>query len=79
VAVSESDRKHFARIAEAKRCEQEERMREALDEHPVKKMIEGLEMGYAAPTTPEIESMLDERARGQAELHARARRLGMIR
>ena len=54
-------------------------MREALREPPVKKIIEGLELGLAMPTSPEREALLDQRALGQAELQARARRLGLRR
>lgn len=73
--VTDRDRAHFARIAAAKQAEADERLDEALARHPVERMIEGLEMGYAAPTDPETERMLDERALGQAELG----RLGRLR
>lgn len=73
------DRRHFERIAEAKRDEQEARMREAAREPAMKRIIEGLELGYAAPVSTETEALLEERARGQAQLAARARRLGLLR
>ena len=45
----------------------------------MKRIIEGLELGYAAPVSTETEALLEERARGQAQLAARARRLGLLR
>lgn len=77
MSVSERERAHFEAIARAKREERRERAREAAAAHPVQKMIEGLELGAAMPTTPEREALLDRRALGQAELYARARRLGL--
>jgi len=79
MAVTERERRHFERIAEAKRSEQEERMREAAREPVMKRIIEGLELGELAPTDAATEAMLDERALGQANLAARARRLGLAR
>jgi hypothetical protein len=79
MSVSERDRRHFAAIAEAKRAERDERLREAAARDPMEKIIEGLALGAAAPTSEAIERMLDERALGQAELHRRARRLGLLR
>lgn len=64
-------------MAEAKRQERRERLLEALATHPVARMIEGLELGYAARTDLEDEMALDRRALGQAELALRGRRLGM--
>lgn len=77
MAVSERERRHFAVIAEAKRQERAERIREALAKPAVQRIIEGLELGEAMPTSPEREALLDRRALGQAELQARARRLGL--
>lgn len=79
VPVSERERRHFAAIAQAKREERQERIREALAEPAVKRIIEGLELGEAMPTSPEREALLDARALGQAELQQRARRLGLRR
>lgn len=79
VSVSERERRHFAVIAEAKRQERSERIREAIAEPAVKRIIEGLELGEAMPTSPEREALLDARALGQAELQQRARRLGLRR
>lgn len=67
-SVRERDRAHFERVAAAKRAEADERLDEALARNPVARMIEGLVLGYAAPTDPERERLLDERALGQAEL-----------
>jgi hypothetical protein len=75
--VSQRERLHFAEIARAKRQERLERVREAAAAPAVKKILEGLELGHAMPRSPEREALLDERARGQAELQARARRLGL--
>lgn len=75
--VTDRDRAHFRRIAAAKKAEEEERLAEAARRHPVEKMIEGLQMGYAAPTDEATERMLDERALGQAELARRGRELGL--
>ena len=77
--VTSRDRRHFERIAAAKRDEQEERMREAAREPAMKRIIEGLELGYAAPVSAESDALLEERARGQGQLAARARRLGLLR
>jgi hypothetical protein len=74
--VTDEDRAHFARVAAAKEAEREERLREALARHPVERMLEGLELGYAAKTDLEDEMRLDRRALGQAELAMRGRRLG---
>lgn len=76
VKVSAKDRAHFARVAEAKARERDERLAEALGESPVARIIEGLELGYAIKTDVETELALDRRALGQAELAARGRRLG---
>jgi len=76
-SVTDRDREHFRRIAEAKKAEEAERLREAALRHPVEKMIEGLRMGYAAPTDEATERLLDERALGQAELARRGRELGL--
>jgi hypothetical protein len=75
--VSERDRAHFARIAEAMRVAREERVEEALERSAFERMVEGLELGYAAPSDLETELALDRRALGQAELAMRARRLGL--
>lgn len=76
VTVSEKDRAHFARIAEAKRIEREERLREELAKPAVQRIIEGLELGYSRPLDLEEEMRLDREALGQAELAMRGRRLG---
>lgn len=73
----DQDRRHFAAVAEAKTAERRERIREAIATPAVARMNEGLELGYAAPSTPEREARLDEKALGQAELQSRARRLGL--
>lgn len=77
--VSERDKRHFEAIAEAKRAERKERRREAAAEPAVKKMLEGLALGDAVKLAPGAERRLDERALGQAELHRRARRLGLLK
>jgi hypothetical protein len=77
VSVSERERRHFVAIAEAKREERRERIREALAKPAVQRIIEGLELGEAMPTSSEREVLLDRRALAQAELQARARRLGL--
>lgn len=79
VAASDEERGHFERIARAKRDEARGRALEALREPVMKRIIEGLELGDAAPRSAASEALLDERARGQAQLHARARALGLIR
>ena len=77
--VSASDRRHFDAIAEAKAEERQERMREAAAASPMQKIVEGLDLGAAAPTDAATEEMLDRPALGQAELHRRARRLGLLK
>lgn len=74
--MSEDDRAHFARIDAAKRAERTERILEANAEHPVAKMIDGLELGHAGGSSADLETMLDRRALGQAELARRGRRCG---
>jgi hypothetical protein len=74
--VTENDRAHFARIADAKTQEREERLREALARPAMQRVIEGLELGYARPLDLEEEMRLDREALGQAELAMRGRRLG---
>ena len=73
------EREHFARIAQASSEEERERAVEALGRSQVERILEGLALGAAAPTDAAIEAMLDRRAEGQAELAARARRLGLYR
>lgn len=75
--MSARDRAHFDRIAEAMRAEKEARLREAIAQPAVARVIDGLELGDAAPISPAIEESLDRRALAQAELQARARRLGL--
>jgi hypothetical protein len=77
--VNKQDRAHFERIAAAERKQETVRLREELARPALQRIVEGLMLGEAAGTSPAIERMLDERALGQAELHARARRLGLIR
>ena len=79
MTVTARERRHFARIAEAKRMEREERAREALLEPDMKRIIDGLALGDAVPRDAVTEAALERRTLGQAELHARARRLGLIR
>jgi hypothetical protein len=79
VRATEADREHFRRIAEAKAREREERIREDMAKPAMQRVIEGLEAGEALPTSPAREALLDARALGQAELQARARRLGLRR
>lgn len=79
MTVSARERRHFARIAEAKRVEREIRAREALAEPDIKRIIDGLALGEAAPRDTATEAMLELRTLGQAELYVRARRLGLIR
>jgi hypothetical protein len=76
MTVSDRDRAHFARIAEAKREERRERLLTAIAKPPLERIAEGLELGHAAKTDLETEAALDRRALGQAELAMRGRRLG---
>ena len=75
-SVSDQDRAHFARIAEAKREERAARLAEALARPAVERILEGLALGYAARADIEDELELDRRALGQAQLAMRGRRLG---
>jgi hypothetical protein len=77
--VSKQDRAHFERIAEAEREHAVSRLREELRRPAMQRLLEGLMLGEAAGTSPAVEQMLEQRALGQAELHRRARRLGLIR
>lgn len=72
------DRGHFARIAAAQRALERERLREERARPAMERVIEGLALGESAGTSAAVERALDERAQGQAELHRRARRLGLI-
>lgn len=76
MTVSARERRHFEAIRKAKAAERVERLREALQKHPIDSMREGLELGRIA-VDAHIEAALDERALGQAELARRARALGM--
>lgn len=77
VKITERERHHFREIARVKERERRERLREALAEPAMKRIIEGLELGDAMPVSPEREALLDARALAQAELQSRARRLGL--
>ncbi len=79
MTVSDRERRHFVRIAEAKRVEREARALEALAEPAMKRIIDGLVLGDAVPRDAATDAMLELRTLGQAGLHARARRLGLIR
>ncbi len=79
MTVSDRERLHFARIAEAKRAEHDLRALEAAAEPAMKRIIEGLELGYAAPTDALVEALLDARALGQVQFYERARQLGLYR
>jgi hypothetical protein len=77
--VGEADRGHFERIAAAQRELASKRMQEELARPEMERLLEGLALGDAVRASPTVERTLDERALGQAELHRRARRLGLIR
>lgn len=79
VRVTAADREHFRRIAAAMAAERAERTREDLAKPAMQRIVEGLAAGQALPTSAEREALLDARALGQAELQARARRLGLRR
>jgi hypothetical protein len=74
--VTERERRHFDAIRRAKQAEHEERLREALQTHPVARILQGLALG-AGEQAAEVEAALDRRATGQAELGRRARALGL--
>jgi hypothetical protein len=76
--VSEAERAHFKRIAAAQRDADSKHIREELARPAMERLIEGLALGDAA-ASPTVERTLDQRALGQAELHRRARHLGLIR
>jgi len=73
------ERAHFERVAAAKREQDAQQLREELARPAMERVLEGLVLGEAAGTSPAIERALDERALGQANLHRRARRLGLLR
>lgn len=77
--ASAEERAHFQRIAEAAREQEARQLREELARPAMERVIEGLVLGEAVGSSPELERALDERALGQAELHRRARRLGLLR
>jgi hypothetical protein len=77
--VSKQDRAHFERIAQAEHEQAASRLREELRRPAMQRLLEGLMLGAAAGSSPAVEKMLEQRALGQAELHRRARRLGLIR
>jgi hypothetical protein len=76
MTVSARERRHFEAIREAKAAERLERLREALRKSPIESMREGLALGDAG-CDPYVETALDARAHGQAELSRRARALGL--
>jgi hypothetical protein len=67
MTVSERERRHFEAIREAKEAEHAERLREAIQAHPVAGMLAGLALGAAEQETV-IEAVLDRRALAQSEL-----------
>jgi hypothetical protein len=73
------ERAHFERVAAAKRAQDADQLREELARPAMERLLEGLVLGEAAATSAAIERALDERALGQADLHRRARRLGLLR
>ena len=77
--ASAEDRAHFERVAAAQRELEAQELRTELARPAMERLIEGLVLGDAAGTSPAIEEALDARALEQANLHRRARRLGLIR
>jgi hypothetical protein len=77
--VDAAERAHFERIAAAQREIESERLPEELARPSMERLIEGLALGDAVRTSPIVERTLDQRALAQAELHRRARLLGLIR
>jgi hypothetical protein len=75
----DEDRAHFQRVAAAMREEANVRLREELRRPAMERLVEGLVLGEAFASSPVTEALLDQRALAQAELHRRARRLGLIR
>lgn len=74
-----SARNHFARIARALEDDSKARRREAVALDPVERMRLGLRLAEGSADDPAIEAELDRRALGQAELHARWRRIARRR
>lgn len=66
--VSDRDRAHFARIAKAKEAERETRLDEALARPSIERILEGLELGYAAATDLEEEGHAERGEDGAAML-----------
>ena len=79
VMASAKERAHFTRIAAAQREQDARQLRSELARPAMERLIEGLVLGEAAGSSEAIERALDERALGQADLHRRARRLGLLR
>lgn len=77
--ASTKERAHFERVAAAKHEHDEQQLRDELARPAMERLLEGLVLGEAAGTSDSVERALDERALGQADLHRRARRLGLTR
>ena len=69
----DADTRHFAVIAKVLAADADDRIREALAIDPVERMRIGLRLAETTLSSSD-ERELDERARGQAELHAASRR-----
>jgi hypothetical protein len=72
-------RNHFEAVARALDEDAQARRREALAIDPVERMRRGLRLSESTSDDPAIEVELNRRALGQAELHARWRRIARRR
>lgn len=79
MTVTAREREHFRRIREAMSDERAARRREDLQKTAVERIAEGLALGAALPRSEERDALDLERALGQGEFYARARRLGLYR
>ena len=70
---------HFELVASVMNDDSNARRREALAMNPVERMRLGLRLSELSADDPAIEAELDRRALGQAEIHARWRRLARAR
>ena len=77
--ATKDERAHFAAIRVAMEAERDARRREDLGKSVHERVAEGLALGAQLPRSPERDALDEARALGQAELHVRARRLGLYR
>lgn len=75
--ATDSDRAHFAAIAEGERRSEEERIERAIATPPGERILEGFRLAGESPWTPAHLAELDARTDDQMELARRRIALGL--